>query len=97
LIYLKFLGWKHNLGKGAKPVIVEENKLKKTLGNLALKASNAININFASVDIVETNNGMLVMEINSGVMTENFAQVNKEHYNIAKNIYKNALITMLDL
>jgi glutathione synthase/RimK-type ligase-like ATP-grasp enzyme len=90
------LGWKHNLGKGAKPIIITESKLKNDLTELAISAAKAVNINFASVDIVECNSKLLVMEINSGVMTESFAQESVDNYNIAKSIYKSAMTEMLN-
>lgn len=90
------LGWKHNLGKGAKPIIIEDELLKEKLTTLAIKASKAVNINFASVDIVESQDELFVMEINSGVMTENFAQESELNYNIAKTIYRNAIKAMIN-
>jgi glutathione synthase/RimK-type ligase-like ATP-grasp enzyme len=88
------LGWKHNLAKGAKPSIIQEGKLKDSLSALANQTANSINIQFASIDIIACKDELLVMEINSGVMMENFAQESKEHYQIAKEIYKNALVAM---
>ncbi|MFN8673633.1 MAG: hypothetical protein U0457_16315 [Candidatus Sericytochromatia bacterium] len=86
-----FISWKHNLAKGANPIIInEDNQLKKNLISIALKAGNAININFASVDIVEIENQLFVLEINSGIMLENFAKQDKYYYDIAKDVYRNA-------
>lgn len=91
------LSWKHNLGKGAKPYIVTDSKLRDNLIEIAINAAKVININFASVDIVEYNNKLFVMEINSGVMMEFFAKESIENYDIAKSIYKKAIIKMLDI
>jgi glutathione synthase/RimK-type ligase-like ATP-grasp enzyme len=89
------LSWKHNLGKGAKPIMIHDEKLKIRLNDLALQAAAAININFGSIDIAASGDDLLVMEINSGVMMENFAQASDENFQLAKSIYKNALVAML--
>ncbi|MEK7434273.1 MAG: hypothetical protein AABZ74_14170 [Cyanobacteriota bacterium] len=89
------LGWKHNLAKGSKAIIVEDSSLINKLVNLAVCSAKFININFASVDIVETEDSFLVMEINSGIMMESFAQQDENKFKIAKNIYKKALVKMM--
>ena len=87
------LNWKHNLRTGAKPKIINNSKLEK----LAIKAASAINIRFASIDIVETNNNkLLVLEINSGIMMESFAKFSQKNYDIAKSIYKKAILKMFN-
>lgn len=85
------LSWKHNLGQGATGILIDNPELIEKLTNLALKASIAININFASIDIIESNGELLVIEINSGVMMESFARQSEREYNLAKSIYKKAL------
>ena len=89
------LGWKHNLAKGAQAIIIEEVSLKERLVDFAISAAKAINITFAAIDIVEVEDNLLVMEINSGVMMENFALQSKKSFQIAKNIYYNALLKMM--
>ena len=85
------LNWKHNLRTGATPEIIKNKKLEK----LAIKATKAINIKFASIDIVEVENQFLVLEINSGIMMESFAKYSQKNYDIAKDIYKKAILKML--
>jgi glutathione synthase/RimK-type ligase-like ATP-grasp enzyme len=87
--------WKHNLGQGASPAEVRDKNLCKLLENLALKTAKAININFASVDIVRIGSELAVLEVNSGVMMESFSQASTENYEIAKSIYKSAIESML--
>lgn len=91
-----YLNWKHNLGQGADPVIVEDQELIKYLSDLALRAAEAVNVKFASVDIIKTGDDFLVLEINSGVMMEYFSQLNDENYQIAKSIYKEAIESMFE-
>jgi glutathione synthase/RimK-type ligase-like ATP-grasp enzyme len=90
-----YLHWKHNLGQGANPEIVQNEELVERLSDLALRAAQAVNVHFASIDIIETNNQYLVLEINSGVMMEHFSQLNNSNYQIAKRIYKEAIESML--
>ena len=57
--------------------------------------SRAIDLSFASVDIIETeNNELLVLEINSGVMLENLVNLLENGYEIAYNIYREAINAM---
>lgn len=88
------LNWKHNLGQGATPVIVRDEGVIKNLSELALQAVKAVNIMFASVDIIQTEGKFMVLEINSGVMMEHFSQTDADHYLIAKNIYREAIESM---
>jgi len=90
-----YLNWKHNLGQGATPVMVQDVQLIETLTALALRATQAIGIQFASVDIIKTGDHYLVLEINSGIMMEFFSQMDAQHYAIAKGIYQEAITSML--
>jgi glutathione synthase/RimK-type ligase-like ATP-grasp enzyme len=85
------LGWKHNLGQGSKAAAVEDTELKRRLTALAARAAGALKIKFASVDIIETAAELMILEINSGIMMENFAALSKENYNTSKNIYSDAI------
>ena len=91
-----YLNWKHNLGQGAFPKIIQDNELVELLSNLALQATKAVNILFASVDIIKTENKYLVLEINSGVMMEYFSQVSDYNYQIAKSIYREAIVSIIE-
>lgn len=85
------IGWKHNLGQGSLPEVLERGNTFNTVGGLALKALAALGGRFASVDCVYANNQYRVLEINSGVMMDNFANTSNDNYNKAKNIYKAAI------
>lgn len=41
--------------------------------------------------IETTNNELLVLEVNSGVMLENYIRLNPNEYVYAKDIYRNAI------
>lgn len=89
-----YLNWKHNLGQGARPEIIDDESLATYLSQLALKAASAVNIQFGSVDIIKTKDEYLVLEINSGVMMDFFSQISHSNYQIAKNIYREAIERM---
>lgn len=86
-----YVGWKHNLGQGSTPEVVSSGETYNSVTNLALKALNCLGGRFASVDCVNINGKLQVLEVNSGVMTDNFANSSSENYKIAKDIYKSAV------
>ena len=92
--------WQHNLAMGAKAVefIVksqEQKNLLAKLKELACKAAECIAINFATVDIAQTESGGLyVMEINSGVQARLLLEQHPHLRDIIKRIYKNAILQM---
>lgn len=88
------IGWKHNLGEGSAPQVVDAGPLYDQLEELARRAQQAINIRFASVDMVQAAGGLMVLEINSGVMMEYFVRHSTEGRALAKQIYSSALAKM---
>jgi len=90
------LGWKSNLKQGATPEIVSDGDLKTELTKLAIDTVNALGVRFVSVDMVETDDGLRVLEVNSGVAMQAFIQSKEENYNIAKQIYGEAINLMLE-
>jgi len=55
-------GWKTNVSQGAKPVAA---KLPTEYGELALRAAEALGCEVGGADILETDSGPLVLEVNS--------------------------------
>ncbi|MEM7375118.1 MAG: hypothetical protein AAF587_41370 [Bacteroidota bacterium] len=90
------LNWKSNLGHGAKPIILSDTDPKShLLTQLAEDCARVLNIQFASVDIVETSEGeFLILEVNSGVMVENFVRILPEKYSFIKGIYEKAILSL---
>lgn len=86
-----YLNWKHNLGQGATGILVEDEEKKRALYPIAKQVMKTMNLRFASVDIVETDEGLFVLEANAGVMMEHFAGQSPECYEKAKRIYKMAI------
>ena len=87
--------WRFNLSKGSICSIKIDNSLKKKLSNLALSVVDVVGISFASVDIIELkNNKLLVLEANSGVTIDKAINFIDDGYNVAKKIYKEAIMEM---
>ena len=91
------LNWRHNLGQGAKAVPVRDEETRRAVGEIARGVYEALGVRFASVDVVETAEGLKVLEINSGVMMENFAGQDETSRRIAKEIYRDAIRKMMSI
>lgn len=87
--------WRHNLSNGA--TINRQVKNKCIIENLAKTVTNTLNLKFGSVDIVKINNEYMVLECNSGVMMNNLINILEDGYELAKEIYKEAIILMFTL
>lgn len=92
------ISWKHNLSSGAEPIIIDDNdEFVGKVKEVAKKAGDALNIKFASVDVVVTENKeVLVMEINGSVCMNKFAEIIPNGYEIAKSIYSKAIDKMFE-
>ncbi|MBR3325660.1 MAG: hypothetical protein IKG14_06455 [Clostridia bacterium] len=89
--------WRYNLSNGAKVSFEILDEDRKNISELAEKISNKIGVNFGSIDIIKTiDKKLFTMEINSGVMTNNFIDQVEGGYEIAKNIYKKAIKALMD-
>ena len=87
------LSWRHNLDKGAQPVLLEKGQVRDACVELAAQAANAIGIRFSSVDVVKVNGGWKILEINSGVMMEALGRVHPE---LVYAVYSSALDKVFD-
>lgn len=90
-----YLNWKHNLGQGACAQIETNPKILEKIEPIVRAVVEKMNVRFASIDIVECYDGYRVLEINSGVMMEHFSQQDDNTYAIAKQIYRDAVLTMV--
>lgn len=87
--------WKFNLSRGSKMFKEIPKKDYSEISSLALKTSSILNVGFGSVDIIKTIDGKYyIMEINSGVMMDNFIKQDENGYNVAKSIYREAIKNM---
>ena len=83
--------WRNNLKFGSLPVIESRHDLCRELTGVALRASDALGLRFASVDIVASRAGLAVLEVNSGVCLERFSAVSSGHFRRAGAVYADAL------
>ena len=84
--------WKFNLSQGAIAKRLEDEELYEKLTKIAKQVCRETNLKFANVDIIETtNNDLLVLEANSGVMIEKYVDLNPDEYITAKEIYAVAI------
>lgn len=91
------ISWKHNLSGGSIPKVLEKGELYEKIKNLSIRAGKALNMNFATIDIIKTVDSKLyVMEANSGICAELFSRVVEDSYEMVKEIYRKALIAMFN-
>jgi glutathione synthase/RimK-type ligase-like ATP-grasp enzyme len=83
--------WRHNLKGGARALLEVSPEKIASLGDIAIRATRAIDGRFMSVDIVRTPEGMKVIEVNSGVALNRFAAVNDDYRRRAVSIYREAI------
>lgn len=86
--------WKFNLSRGARINEEVNDHDRQNIYNIVSSISEKLNLGFCSVDIIKSNNEYYVLEINSGVMMENYIEQAKDGYMNAYNIYKEAILKM---
>jgi glutathione synthase/RimK-type ligase-like ATP-grasp enzyme len=97
LVYEKLPGdgeWRHNLGLGGTAADVEDDALRKTLTDLAVRALRAIGLRFGSVDIVAVGDRLSVLEVNAGVMMEHYGRSSEARRRRVDEIYDRAVAAM---
>lgn len=89
--------WKHNLSQGASVIEINDEELKNSLREIAIKATNEMGIRFASVDIIKLVTGeLLIIEVNSGVTINKYTEFVENGREIAKAIYGEAIENLLE-
>ena len=92
------LDYRYNLSQGARLFLDIDNELKNKLIDIAKRVTSTLNINFASVDIIHTtDNKLLVLEANSGVMMDNYIRLCPNGYQNAYNVYLEAIKLMFNM
>lgn len=87
--------WQFNLSKGAMPFLLENTLLEDKLRVMAIEIAQFLGIKFASIDIIELIDGtLLLLEVNSGVMMDNFSKNIDNGKNIVKSIYTKVINEM---
>lgn len=89
------ISWKHNLSGGALPTVLEKSELYDKIEKVAIQAGKAMNMNFATIDVIQTSDDELyVLEVNSGVCATIFIDLVDNGYETIKEIYRESLKTM---
>lgn len=89
--------WMFNLYQGATIFEVSDKKFSERICKLALTITKNINASFCSVDLIETTDQqLLAMEINSGIMMNQFIDMHKNGEKIAYKIYEKAILSMFE-
>lgn len=83
--------WRFNLSNGAKAIDVTDAALRQELVEIARAAVAAISLRFCSVDIIQADGQLLVLEVNSGVTSYNYLTQYPERYPQVQAIYRDAL------
>jgi len=95
------LEWQHNLCKGARAQKLKtDNATRKRLENIAIEVMRSLNLRFASVDIVRLDSegkDLRVLEVNAGVMMENYSKQHPEDCNLCEKIYEDAMVKCLGI
>jgi len=91
------LQWKHNLGQGAQADLEVPVEMKVKLSEVAVKTVAAIGMRFCSVDIIDVENeGLMVMEVNGGVMMDSLmGQMGEAGKALAEQLYETAVVRAL--
>lgn len=87
--------WQFNLSKGAMPFFIEDKEKEDILKKRALEIAKILGVTFVSVDLIELYDGsFILLEVNSGVMMNNFSRNLEEGKMIAKRIYTKVIDEM---
>ena len=84
--------WRFNLGKGAKPEII--SLVDETMILNTQNAFKSIGLRLGAVDFLIIKDGPIILEVNSGVMLNNFAARGLKQKDLAIQIYRKILQTM---
>lgn len=84
----RVLNWRHNLDSGAEPVLLDQGQVRESCVEIAVQAAKAIGIRFGSIDVVQVDGALKILEINSGVMME---ALGRQHPDLVYAAYSAAL------
>ncbi len=89
--------WQFNLSKGSMPFFIDDQTKENIIKDMALRIAKKLGIKFASIDIIELYDGSyMLLEVNSGVMMDNFSKNMSNGKEIAKGIYTKVLNEMFN-
>lgn len=88
--------WRHNFKHGAIPVLVDSPAMVAMLSDIAIAAMRALDGRFMCVDVITTETGARIIEINSGVMLSAFAGQSSGYRERALRVYTRAIKRSFD-
>ncbi|WP_148296905.1 ATP-grasp domain-containing protein [Halalkalibacter akibai] len=86
--------WKHNLIGGSRSKDVPTS-LIPTLSKMATQTAHALQLDFCSVDILDTTTGLLVLEVNEQVMLDEYIKDDPTRKDRVSAIYREAILERL--
>ena len=90
------ISFKFNLSGGSTIFDITDKFLEEKLLRIAKKIIKKLNIQFASIDIIDVGHELLVLEANSGVMMDNYRHIHERGHAISKKIYQEAIISLFE-
>ncbi|MEK4354237.1 hypothetical protein MKX41_25910 [Paenibacillus sp. FSL R5-0475] len=84
--------WKHNLINGAIAIEVSDQAKRAALAALASETSKAMGLDFCSVDILETDQGLRVIEVNHKVMLDEYCKQNPSEVPALSDLYQEVIL-----
>lgn len=84
--------WKHNLINGAVTIEVSDQAKREALAELASQTSKAMGLDFCSIDILETNQGLKVIEVNHKVMLDEYCKQNPSEVPALSDLYREVIL-----
>ena len=72
-----------------------DSVIKEKIEMIVKDIINKLELKFVSIDIVETDEELLVLEINSGVMMENLINM-VDDIKVIENVYEKAILLMFE-
>ena len=86
--------WRFNLSRGATAKLISDKELEDKITSLALDVTKILGARFVSVDIINSNGKLLVMEVNSGVCIDKVCNFIDKDLKQVKEIYRSAIKKM---
>jgi len=94
----KELDFRNNLHQGVKPERLDNTHvLWEKLGTIAIQSAEILGLNFCSVDIILcTDNQLRVIEVNSGIMFDNFYEQSDSNKQLVRSIFSKAIDSIVN-
>jgi glutathione synthase/RimK-type ligase-like ATP-grasp enzyme len=90
------LSWKFNLSGGASCETQIDAATQKKIYALAEKVARGINLRFGTIDILQTESGLLLLEVNSGIGMSKFVGQTETGYETIKEIIRRSISLMFE-